>query len=263
MTLTVTASTPGGDTPRVQINVSSSPTLNGALKVYRTHADGSQYRVLLEAGAAVIGTYVGLDFHAPFNQAVTYRAEAGGLVSAESGAVWLVSDQAWLIHRSDPDLSVAVEKIIGPAAPVKYSSRATRFQVLNRRLPVHRHDYPLGGETGTVVVKCESAESVAALQANRADDGVVLWNSPYTVGELQWMWVQPGDLDISNPGGVRGFPFRYATLPYEETSQPDADAPVWTYAELAARAVTLYPTYADLATAYAGKTYEDLKLAVI
>jgi hypothetical protein len=263
VTLTVTTSVPPADTPRVQINITSSPSVTDALKVFRTHADGTVHRVLLEAGAVVIGTYVGLDFHAPFNQAVTYHAEAAGLVSAESSDTWLVSDDTWLVHRSDPDLSVMVEKIIGPAAPVKYPSRATRFQVLNKKLPVHRHDYPLGGETGTVVVKCESPESRAALQANRADDGVVLWNSPFTDGEMPWMWIQPGDLDISNPGGFRLFPFRYATLPYEETEQPDADSSLWTLDELKAHAVTAYPTLTDLVTAYAGKTLDDLKLRAL
>jgi hypothetical protein len=101
------------------------------------------------------------------------------------------------------------------------------------------------------------------LQANRADDGVVLWNSPYTEGELQWMWMQPGDLDISNPGGFRDFPFRYATLPYEETTQPDADSGLWTWDEMTAQAVTAYPTWADLTTAYAGKTWDDLTLRAV
>jgi hypothetical protein len=263
MTLTVTTSVPFGDTPRIQINITSSPTVNGSVVLWRTHTDGTVHRVLLEANPTMLGTYVGLDFHAPFNQAVTYRAEAAGLVSAESGAQWLISDESWLVHRSDPDLSVVVEKLVGPAAPYKYPSRATRFQVLNRRLPVYRTDYPRGGESGQLLVKCESEASRAALKALLADDGVLLLNTPYTDDDLGWKWIKPLDLDISNPGGSFNFPFRYATIPYEEASQPDADSTLWTWADMTAHAVAAYPTWADLTTAYAGKTWDDLTLKAV
>lgn len=259
MTLTVTASVTAGDTPRVQVNVSSSPSLTAALSLFRTHADGTVHRVLLPNNSNLIGSFVGLDYHAPFNQAVTYHAEAGGLVSAESSQQWVVSDSTWLIHASDPGLSVLVEKLIGPAAPVKYPTRASRLQVLNARLPSHRHDYPLGGATGTVVVKCESPESRALLLANRADDGAVLLNTPWPDGDVPgWMWVQPGDLEFSNPGGFRDFPFRYATLSYEETTQPDSDVRVRSFDEVEA----LFPgaTFASMESVYA--TYDDSELDV-
>jgi hypothetical protein len=216
----------------------------------------------LEDNATIVGSYVGIDYHALFNDAVTYHAETDALVSAESAEQWLISDDStWLIHPTDPGLSVLVEKLVGPAAPYKYPSRASRFQVLNRRLPVHRTDYPRGGEAGQLVVKCESESTRAALKALLADDGVVLLNTPYTDDDLGWKWIKPLDLDVSNPGGTFKFPFRYATIPYEETTQPDADtAGVWDYADLTAQ----FPgAYSALATAYSGKTYTDLKLRVI
>ena len=254
MTLTVTTSTPGGDTPRVQVNVASSPAVTGPLRVFRTHADGSVHRVLLEDNANIVTTYAGLDFHSPFNQAVTYHAEAGGLVSVESAAQWLTSDDTWLVHRSDQSLSVMVEKLIGPAAPVKFPSRANRYQVLNRRLPVFRSDYPRGGESGQLVVKCE-ADARPGLEALLADDGVLLLNSP--LPDLGWKWIKPLDLDFSNPGGFQSFPFRYATIPYEESNQPDADeVPLWTSDDIAALGLTS----AGLAALYT--TSDNMKLDI-
>jgi hypothetical protein len=262
VTLTVTTDAPGGDVPQVRVTVASSPTVTGPVRLYRTHPDGQVFRVLLEDNATIVGSYVGVDYHAPFNRPVTYHAETDTQVSVGSAEQWLISDSSWLLHPTFPDLSVVVEKLVGPAAPYKYPSRASRFQVLNRRLPVHRNDYPRGGESGQVVVKCESEDSRAALKALLADDGVLLLNTPNTDDDLGWKWIKPLDLDISNPGGTFGFPFRYATIPFEETTQPDADAAgIWDYAGMTVQ--YLGQTYANLATAYSGKTYADLKLRAV
>ena len=98
----VTTSAPIGDTPRVQINVASSPTVNGALTVYRTHEDGTEHRVLLKLGDGDRNV-CGVGCSCAVYQAVTYPAEAAGLVSAESAAQWSISDDTtWSVHRSDP-----------------------------------------------------------------------------------------------------------------------------------------------------------------
>jgi len=89
------------------------------------------------------------------------------------------------------------------------------------------------------MVKCESEASRVALKALLADDGVILLSTPFTDDDLGWKWIKPLDLDISNPGGTFGFPFRYATIPYEETNQPDADeVPEWTSDDVAALGLT-------------------------
>jgi hypothetical protein len=242
MTLTVTAAPGFLDVPAVQVSVSSSPALTAPLVLWRVHEDGTRWRVLTEANANVITTWTGFDFHAPFNQMITYTAEAGGL-SGSSAATMLISDAGtWLIHASDPDLSVLVDKVIGPAAPYKYPSVTQSFRPLGSKLPVQRHDFPRGGESGQITIKCEDEASRAAVKACLADNGVTLINTPHTDDDIGWKWVQIDDTDLSNPGGTFGFPFRYFALPYREVRQPDVDAGLWTLGESKAESVTLYPT---------------------
>lgn len=263
MSLTVTAAPVYVDSPCVQVTVSSSPTLTAPLVVYRVHEDGTRYRVLMTANPMLVGSWSGFDFHAPFNEDVTYTAAAAGLVSAASGVAWLSSDDTtWLIHPTEPALSFVVDQLMGPSAPYVYPTRSQSYQVIGRRLPVTRTDFPRAGERGQLVVKCETRESRDALKALLADDGPILLNSPYASDDLGWKWVQFGDLTISNPGGFLSFPFRYATLPYTETTQPDADqAPVWTYDDLKAAALTSSPTYTNLHSA-GFATYDALKLNI-
>ena len=220
MTLTVTAAGGFLDVPAVQVSVVSSPAVTAPLVLWRVHEDGSRYRVLVEANANVITTWTGFDFHAPFNQPVTYVAEAGGLVSAESAPQWVVSDGTWLIHASDPDLSVMVDKVIGPAAPYRYAGSAQTFRPLGSKLPVVRTSYPRGGESGQITVKCEDEASRAAVRACLADNGATLLNTPNTDDDIGWKWVVFGDVDFTNPGGFTGFPFRYVAVSYTHLTLP-------------------------------------------
>lgn len=248
MTVTITARTASTPYPRVLLDVTSSPAVNGALKVWRNHPDGTRYRVLTEPNPVLIGTWAGPDYHAPFRQMVTYTVETDAGLSAPSAPVYVQSTVTWLIHASGPALSVQVTKLIGPAAPYTYADRSQRFQVLGRRLPVTRTDYPRGGTNGQVIVKCETPQDRAAVKALLADNGPVLINTPFTADDIGWMWVQPGELTISNPGGYREFPFRYATIPFIEVDPPDADqAPVWTFDQVAAA----FATFDDVTAAYA------------
>lgn len=258
MTLTVTAVAGFGTAPLVSLSVASSPSVTDRVAIYRTHEDGSSHRVILEDGATLIGSFVGVDYHAPFNQLVTYRAVSGGLTSAESAAVVVSSQGVWLMHPTDPALSVMVEKLVGPAADYTYPTRASRSQVLNSRLPRFRSDFLRGGESGQLVVKCEDNPTPAQMKALLDDDSIVLLNTPYGDDDLGWKWIKPLDLVIRNPGGFMSFPFRYAVIPYEEAEQLDFDQRIRTYAEAEAD----FPTedYADMALVYA--TYADARLDV-
>lgn len=261
MTLTVTATNGSLDVPAVLVSVVSSPAVTAPLTLYRVHEDGTRYRVLTEANANVITTWTGFDFHAPFNQWVTYVAEAAGLVSAGSPAVMVISDDAtWLIHPSDPDLTVLVDKIIGPAAPYKYPGSAQVFRPLGSKLPVVRTSYPRGGESGQITVKCESPDSRAAVMACLEDNGPTLINTPNTADDIGWKWVQFGDVDKLNPGGFTAFPFRYVVLPYMEVTQPDVDASLWTLGELKTDAALNYPTLGGVKAEFA--TLGALKLRI-
>lgn len=251
MSLTVTAAPGFLDTPAILVSVSSSPALTAPLVLWRVHEDGSRWRVLVEANANVITTWTGFDFHAPFNGMVTYTAEAGGL-SGSSAATMLVSDTGvWLIHASDPSLSVPVDKVIGPAQPYKYPSQTQSFRPLGSKLPVQRHDFPRGGESGQITIKCVDEAGRAAVKACLADNGVTLLNTPFTDDDIGWKWVQIDDTELSNPGGAIPFGFRYVVLPYREVRQPDVDAGLWTLGVSKAESVTLYATLGAAKTKFA------------
>lgn len=247
MTLTVTAVASVGDVPAVLVDVTSSPAVTDLLRVYRVHEDGTRYRVLTDLSATIITSWSGFDYHAPFNQAVRYVAETDSLGSAASPEVWLVSESTWLIHPSDPDLSMWVD-VVTNIADTSYKDRAQRFQVIGKRDPVTRADYPRGGESGSMSVLCDGPESWARLSALFADGGPVLMNLKPLRGFIkQWKWVQPGDLTMSSPTGHDRVNVRVATFPYEEVSPPDADAlPVWTFDDVAAT----FATFDAVAAAY-------------
>lgn len=251
MTLTVTAAPGFLNTSAIRVSVSSSPSLTAPLVLWRVHEDGSRWRVLVEANANVITTWTGYDFHAPFNQMVTYTAEAGGL-SGSSAATMLVSDAGvWLIHASDPSLSVLVDNVIGPPQPYKYPSATQSFRPLGSKLPVQRHDFPRGGESGQITIKCDSEAARAAVKACLADNGVTLINTPNSDDDIGWKWVQIDDTELSNPGERISAPFRLFALPYKEVRQPDVDAGLWTLGESKAESVTLYPTLGAAKTKFA------------
>lgn len=258
MTISITATVLGSVPPQVRLDVTSSPVVTGPMTIVRIHADGSEHRVL--GVGSLIETWAGVDLHAPGNEPVTYRATVG-VQTATSAPVLMLSDAAWLVHQSDPDLAVLVDKIMSPMQDVRFASRATRYDPLSGGLPVFRTDMRRGGETGQIVIKCPTREDRDAVKALIADDTPLLLSTPWA--EYHWMWVHVGDVTISNPAGQEWYPARMVTLPYEECAAPDADAGVWTLDELDAHAVTAYPTLADLDAAYAGLTLADLDLRAI
>lgn len=255
MTITVAAAVVYGSRPTVQISVASSPTVADSLVLFRVHDDGTQHRVLLESGAVLVGSYVGNDYHAPFNQRVTYVAQSGGLTSAESGPVWVPGRRLWLVHAGVPALSVLVDKWMAVAA-YEYGSTSKSYQVLGRKLPVVRSDYPRNGESGTLTVKCDGRSSRAAMKALLADDGPILVNTQFTDDEVGWKWVQVGKLTFQNPAGFNSFPYRAAVLPYVECAQPDTDQGFRTFDQGEAD----FPgaTLASMGSVYA--TLQDAKL---
>lgn len=254
MTITVAAAVSGG---RVSLSVSSSPSVTAPLKVWRVHKDGSQYRVLTAGQAVLIGSWVGLDYHAPFNQPVTYVAEAGGVSSAASGPVWVISRQLSLIHPSTPALSMRFEKWAVDPFEYRFVSRAQQFDVLNRSEPVHRTSQPRGKASGSIRVKLDTAADRVAFQALAADGAQLLINSPFAE-EVGWLWVQPGDVTIRNPTTFTQFSYRWGEFPFVASAQPVAlQSPVWTYADLGAAG---YASYTALQSAFTSYSRLELRL---
>ena len=261
MTIAVKAQATGSYPPQVRVDVTSSPSMTAPLTLTRVHDDGAEYPVLLGGNPSIIGTYTGVDFHPPFNRVVTYRASGGGFI-AVSGPVVVSSSRTWLVHPSDPDRSMLVE-IIASVDDYSYESASTSYRPLGSRLPVVRHDFPTGGESGQITIICQTPATRKALKKLLAGGGLTLLNTPYSDDDIGWKWVQIDSHTIHNPGGRQAHPERHITLPYREAVQPDVDSAVWVLGELKSHAALQYPTLADLKETYTGKTLRDLKLRVL
>lgn len=242
MTLTITA-VPSGT--KTLVTVTSSPTLVSSLKVWRVHPDGSRYRVLTVGQATLIGSWAGFDYHGPFNRALTYVAEAGGSTSAASSPTWRISKESWIVHPSDQSLSMPV-KLVGPPSETTTDESSQKFQVLGRKLPVHRISRPRGGEVSSLTVLAETSTEIARIKALFADGGQLLLNTVWE-DDMDWMWVQPKPLTRAVLGRAAS-EVREFTFSYEQTSPPDADlVPIWTFDKVAAD----FSTFDDVTAAYA------------
>lgn len=257
MTLTVTAVPGSTDWPSVQLSVASSPSVSGLLKVFRTHEDGSRHQVLTDSSATLVGTWVGSDLHAPFNQWVTYTAEAAGQVSAASAEVVVPSTVVWLVHPTDPALSVMTDWIT-KVDDYSFAPVVVRSKVLNSKLPRFSASSPREGEKGSLTVLLDAEDKRRAMRALLADGGQILLNTPYSDVELGWKWIQPGEYTEQNPTERRRNDVRTGTFSYEECQQPDVDVRIRTLDEL--RADFPAGTLNSLNTAYA--SLNDLKLDI-
>lgn len=256
MTLGITAVYEPGEPPAVKLVATSttggpSPIPNNTLiDVVRVHEDGTRHRVLTEQGPRLIGGgWAWLDVHAPYNQAVTYEITAAGF-TAVSGVAWVPCKRTWLVHRSDPALSVRAEKVaaIGDRST---SSRAERFEPIGSKA-VFLTDGSRNGLNGSLTLRVTDESPLRALFA---DDGVVLVNTPGVAGwDLTWLWVQPGQVKYANPlDGNITYRKRLVEIPFEESADPDVDLqPLWDYDAAAAA----FATYTDLGAAYG--SYLDL-----
>lgn len=257
MTLTVSA-TPAYDAqPNVVLSVSSSPGATGELSIVRVHEDGAEYPVLTDRQPVLNGGWGGIDYHAPTNQLVTYRASAAGM-SAET-QTYLPSDQFWLAHPSDPEKSVPVLKVLAPQEPIVLQGRSEKTYVLGNPRPIIRPS-SARGEAGKATVQVCRAD-VSAVKALMKDSGPILMNGPWGADDFGWAWIFPDDPNIINPAGFLSFPTRNIAFSYEVCEAPDVDvSPVWTYAD--ARAEFAGTTYAALRASGMFDSYTHLRLNI-
>jgi hypothetical protein len=233
MTLTITA-VPDysiGVPPRMKLSVAASNVApkavppNTALGLTRIHQDGSEHLLLTSDQPRVIPSlWTGFDYHAPYNQRVTYSVTAAG--QSATGAGTLLSTVAWLVAPSMPTKSVMVDdprsitRRITAIGDRTQGSRAGRYQPIEGKT-VFVSDGTRPGVAGSIDLR---APDMRALQALLADDQVVLINTPGGAGwDLTWMWVQPGELTWRNPGGFAGYAHRHLVMSFEESADPDMD----------------------------------------
>lgn len=252
MTLTVTAVNryTFDHPPALLLTATSSDSAaSDYVDVWRIHGDGTEHRVLTGANPRLSGgVWTGLDYHAPFNQSVTYRVD--GSESGSSAAAWVSSSQTWLIHASEPELSVKVDSVRAIADRTR-ATRSVRFQPLAGGV-TFLTDGVRNGVTGSLTVKVSDEEPLDALLD---DDSVVLLNTPGTTGwDLAWLWLQPLDVAFQNPGGFAGFPFRWVQIGFEQSEQPDVDSVAVTCGTAATFAATCGAYAALYATCGAAAT---------
>lgn len=245
MTLTVTATISASYPPRVAVSVSSSPAVVDAVSITRAHDDGTVHPVLTDSAPVIISSWAGYDYHVPFNRPVTYTAATDDQ-SATSTAVFMPSDQAWLMHPSDPTKSLPV-LLLQADETVKFASPAKTYPVLNRKLPVARTSAPRGGEQGSLKIKVATEDVTAALTLF-ADGGQLLLNGAWGANDYGWKWILPGELTVANPAGFVDFHTRWFSAPYVEITDPDANiVSPWNYDRVA----STYASYDAVAAAFA------------
>lgn len=256
MSLTIAFDSYPAVSPALSLTITSSPSLSAPLTIERVHQDGSRYSILLPSEPKLIaGSWVGVDRHIPTNDDFTYEATA----SDQSGSVSVppvFSTEAWLVHPTEDDLAVLVDKVAA-VGPRKRPSTAVGFQIHGARRPVFRNQGVRGPESGSLTIKCETPGSLDAAIAVLEDSGPLWLTTPHSGFEVRAIWLQPGDYEIVNPAGKDFFPYRHVVLPWVECRQPDEDATaIWTFDDLAAAFATF-----DAATA-AYATFDKMTLDI-
>lgn len=225
---------------RVLLNVSSG-SVNAPVSLVRVHADGSEYPVLTESGARLIGgTWAGYDYHAPLGVPVSYRA-AVNADSGTSSATWLpAASGLWLIPADDPALAVKVA-FVDEIADDSYDVPAQVVSTIGSPYPISLTEDPDDSDGVTVGVKASLTVAVepsdlAAAKRLLLRGGPLLIQAANQPGwDVTWRWIQPTGTSFANkgsndmPGGRAGYPFRYITIPYQQIAQPDVGVtPLWT-----------------------------------
>lgn len=252
MTLTAAAiPDPTFSPPRIRINLTTTGGASDLFALVRNDPDGRQRPVLLEVNPHFTSSaWSGWDYHAPFNQPVSYTVFSGAL-QANTSQVTLAMTQSWLQHPTNPALSVPVDKVMSVGERVT-ASTATTHWAYGAHYPVVRSEGVRRARTGTLTFQTQTSDSLTKLRALLIDSGVVLVNMvlPGQPDE-SCLWVLPGDQTDTNPGdGWVYYPTRNVSFTYQMVDTPSGNtAPLWTYATLLADPAMT--TYASLITQYA------------
>lgn len=261
MTLTATATPlPTDPQPRIRIDLATTAGASDLFSLVRNDPDGRARPVLLENNTHFTSSaWSGFDYHAPFNQPVSYTVTSVGS-SATTLAVTLSMSQSWLIHRINPGLSTPIDDVLSIADRVS-ASTATLHWAFGARFAVQRNEGVRHAQSGSLVFRCNSADSLQAMQACIQDSGVVLLNLCGPDGgwlDEDWAWISPGDETDSNPAdGWVFYPTRNMTLPYQVVDTPSGVlAPTWTYATLLATYSQYTPDLPNAYTNYGNMTID-------
>jgi hypothetical protein len=255
VTLTIVATPlPSDPEPRIQLNITDTAGGGSAFTLTRTDPDGRSRKIIIEPNPHLTsGSWAGYDYHAPFNESVTYTATT--TVAATSASVVLSMSTSWLIHRTNPALSVQIDKVMSTSDRVATSTGMPHW-AFGAEFPVVRNENVRHAKSGSVTLKAFTKAKLAALESILHDSGVILMN--LTNGnsaawfDVSWAWIQPGDVTYANPTGNGWvyYPTRDVTFTYQIVDVPaGAISPLWTYGMLLAD-VADFPSYASVASGY-------------
>jgi hypothetical protein len=252
--------------PRIRLSVagsSATPNPVGAFSsvaVFRDDPDGERRRVLIDRDATLsAGTTAVFDYHAPFNQSVSYVAVVDQRTSSPA-SITLPSTVSWLIHPNNPALSTPVTAINEVGDRVR-ASTAVLSAAYGSKYPISLWEGTRRSVAGSLVVRLGSEREARAVDQLLDDSGPVLLN--LAVAELapawwdeSWAWVQPGDTTYSNPSGSSiYYQYRHLAFPYTVVDTPaGVEVPIWTVNDLMEECATgldvlaKYRTVLDLAT---------------
>lgn len=259
MTLTLTATAEPAQPnqpPRIRLDiVGTAPTSpSSRYTLLRLDADGRSRPVVGVLNAALTtGTATAYDYHAPFNSPVGYSVTAG-TVTTTAPPVTIASSDSWLIHRTNPNLSVKIDNII-EIAQRSYQSTSALHWVFGAEFPVAKNEGVRRARAGQLTIAAESKANHDALVAALADSGPILINfaSPpndqVTWWDETWAWIQPDAYTTSNPaGGWIYYQYRHLNFSYQVVDTPvAASVPLWSWSDVA----TTFATWADFSAAYA------------
>jgi hypothetical protein len=246
--------------PRLLIQVGN---IGGtSAQVVRLNVDGSTAPVRAADPVQLSsGGWIGYDYEAPYNQAVTYEVipSNGAAGAVHSPAVTLEVDRPWLVHPGVPDLSVPVQ-ILLPFGDETAATSAGVHQIMGRATPIVITDGRRKAPTFPMTVFTDSDEAAADMDALLFDTAPLLLQVVQPgVARTLYRWIAVGDVTKSSAEQPFESPWLEWSLPCTTVDRPVGSLQAQrTYADLLAEAasyedlLSLYETYRGVLTGIGG-----------
>lgn len=236
-------------------SVSVSGTGGGWSSIARSSTDFSDVRLFVNAGGGVgTGTYAVGEI-----KITTYPTPSH--LDQLSAPATVSPSQAWLIHPSNPGLSMPVSSRNRSAATIRTlgdvsnASQVTEHQILGQSLPITTTSGPRMGNKLQAVVGVRTAAQEQALMGLLADGTPILFRAPasYPIG-LEEGYYSVGDITRGRLSQRLGDTMRDFTLPLTQVQRPaiSVQNTGWSWATLAAQ----FPTWQAVAAAF--NTWADV-----
>lgn len=253
-----------GDLVQRRVRLTLTSTVSGSgepVTVWRVHEDGSEHRVIVPTGTRLSGgSTVVLDYHAPFNQSISYRAETATQTGPVSDPTAVVSKRPWILVADEPELSLPAAYVddLGDEGAGYEGAATSRWVGTGRKTGISDRTVDLS--SSLVVAFLPKHLAAWRRLLHRGDALLVNLHEPRW--DRQWFWVMPTRVTIQNPGekdnrfgGKAGHPFRLASFDYDPIDPPDTDlTPLWTDGDVAAA----FATDALMEAAYASDLAHEL-----